>query len=335
MPFEEPRPVTQRVEGVLQGRRSPDEDECEPDESYLARAEQDSDGDPDSRTEEGRRRRSKAVEIGMQRKAEIRVARDKKRRTGSGRRAQSLSTHSGKYVKARIPEDKTTDIAIDATVRATVARSGGLAIEKEDLREKVRAKKVSSVVVFVVDASGSMAALRGMEMAKRAVLDLLEDSYQKRDKVGFVAVAGDKASVLLPPTSSVEMAVKCLKALPTGGRTPLSDGLLKGFQVLRTELWKNKHIVPIMVLVSDGRGNVPLDRDAKKEALSLAKEIKKQGMSLVVIDTDDQFLDLGYNREIANAGGGDYYHIDELDYRQVTDVIRALGTFGEDAILPQ
>ncbi len=333
MPFEEPKPVTQRVEAIMQRRKLPaaEQEECELDDGEAEPAERDDDGDPDSRADEGRGRLSKAIEIGTQRKAEIRVARDKKRRTGSGRRAQSLSTHSGKYVKARIPEDKTTDIAIDATLRAAVARTGELTIAKEDLREKVRAKKVSSVVVFVVDASGSMAAMRGMEMAKRAVMNLLEDSYQKRDKVGFISVAGDKASVLLPPTSSVEMAVKCLKDLPMAGRTPLSDGLLKGLQVLRTELWKNKHIVPIMVLVSDGRGNVPLDRDVKREAVSLAREIKRQGISLVVIDTDDQFLDLGYNREIADAGGGDYYRLDELDYREVIDVVRALGTFGEDA----
>jgi magnesium chelatase subunit D len=159
---------------------------------------------------------------------------------------------------------------------------------------------------------------------------LLEDSYQKRDKVGFIAVAGDKASVLLPPTSSVELAVKCLRDLPSAGRTPLSDGLLKGLQVLRTELWKNKHIVPIMVLVSDGRGNVPLDGDVRKEAVTLAGEIKKQGISLVVIDTDDGFLNLGYNREIADAGAGDYYRIDELDYTEVIDVVKALGTLGED-----
>jgi magnesium chelatase subunit D len=89
-----------------------------------------------------------------------------------------------------------------------------------------------------------------------------------------------------------------------------------------------------MVLVSDGRGNVPLDRDVKKEAVAMAKEIKKQGISLVVIDTDDGFLDLGFNREIADAGGGDYYCLDDMDYREVIDVVKTLGTFGEDHIHP-
>ena len=182
--------------------------------------------------------------------------RDRRRRTGSGRRAETLSSHDGRYVKARMPEGKTTDIAIDATIRASVARKGTLKIEREDLREKVRQKKVSSVIVFVVDASGSMGAMRRMETAKGAVLALLEDSYQKRDKVGFIAFRGDRAEVLLPPTPSVEQAVRYLRELPTGGRTPLPDGLYKGLEALKTEMWKNKNIVPIMVLVSDGKGNV-------------------------------------------------------------------------------
>jgi magnesium chelatase subunit D len=332
MPFEEPKPVTQRVEGIIRQRIIPrfndENDEQEGDELVEAGEE---DGDSSQQIVEDRRRAKQNIDIGIQKKAEIKVSKDKKRRTGSGRRAQTLSTHSGKYVKAKIPEDKTTDIAIDATIRASVARKGDLKIEKSDLREKVRAKKVSSVIVFIVDASGSMAAMRGMEMSKRAVLALLEDSYQKRDKVGFIAVAGDKASILLPPTSSVELAVKHLKELPTGGKTPLSDGLLKGFQVLRTEMWKNKHIVPIMVLVSDGRGNVAVERDVKKEAIAVAKEIKKQGIHLVVIDSDDEFLKLGYNKEIVEAGGGDYYKLNELDSTKVVDVVKALGTFGEDA----
>jgi magnesium chelatase subunit D len=224
-----------------------------------------------------------------------------------------------------MPEGKATDIAIDATIRAAVARKGNLTIEKDDLREKVRAKRISSVIVFVVDASGSMAALRGMDMAKKAVLELLKDSYQKRDKVSFVAVAGEKAQVLLAPTSSVELAVKHLKELPTGGKTPLSDGLLKGLQVLRTELWKNRNIIPVMVLVSDGRGNVPIKTDVKKELISIATEIRKQGINLVVIDSSDNFLDLGYNKEIAEAGVGQYYRLDEIDSRKVVEIVKELG----------
>jgi magnesium chelatase subunit D len=223
-----------------------------------------------------------------------------------------------------MPEGKATDIAIDATIRAAVARKGNLPIEKEDLREKVRAKKISSVIVFVVDASGSMAALRGMDMAKKAVLELLKDSYQKRDKVSFVAVAGEKAQVLLAPTSSVELAIKHLKELPTGGKTPLSDGLLKGLQVLRTELWKNRNIIPVMVLVSDGKGNVPIKTDVKKELISIAGEIKRLNIRLVVIDSSDSFLDIGYNKEIVEAGFGQYYRLNEISSSKVVQVVKDL-----------
>jgi magnesium chelatase subunit D len=333
MPFEEPKPVEQKVQAIIRQRKTPTQ---ENDESAQVSSEpggptEDEEDDLHSQTHDQRKDIKSTIDIGIQKKAELKVSKDKKLRMGSGRRAQTLSTHSGKYVKARIPEDRTTDIAIDATIRAAAARKGNLDIEKEDLREKVRARKVSSVIVFVVDASGSMAAMRGMEMAKRAVMALLEDSYQKRDKVGFIAVAGEKAEILLPPTSSVELAVKCLQKLPTEGKTPLSDGLLKGLQVMKIELWKNKNIIPIMVLVSDGRGNVAIGSDARSEAISIAKELKRHSVNLVVIDSDDRLLNLGYNKDIAEAGGGEYYRLDELDSKRVVDVVKALATFGEDA----
>ncbi len=167
-----------------------------------------------------------------------------------------------------------------------------------------------------------MAALKGMELVKSTVMSLLEDSYQKRDKVGFIAIAGDRATVLLHPTSSVELAAIHLKRLPTEGKTPLSDGIYKGLQVLKAQLWKNRNIIPIMVLVSDGRGNIPLAEDAKQEAISLAKEVRKLDINLVVIDTEDDFLKLGYNKEIAEAGGGRYYRLAELNSKKVIDIVR-------------
>ena len=325
LPFEEPKPITDKIEALIRDREvSPQANEEQEDDSELAvhRAEE---GEDFNTSFEETRRTKKTFDIaGKRKRIDIKLDPDKKRHTGSGRRTRTLSTRSGKYVKSKIPEGKTTDIAIDATIRAAVARKGNLTIEKEDLREKVRAKKISSVIVFVVDASGSMAALRGMDMAKKAVLELLKDSYQKRDKVSFVAVAGEKAQVLLAPTSSVELAVKHLKELPTGGKTPLSDGLLKGLQVLRTELWKNRNIIPVMVLVSDGKGNVPLRTDVKKELISIATEIRKQGINLVVIDSSDGFLDIGYNKEIVEAGVGQYYRLDEINSTKVVEIVKEL-----------
>lgn len=323
LPFEEPKPVAQRVRAILREKRSTAGDRKRAGESEASEDDEESDYcvQIDEIEETGR----KIFGIGERRKTEIKLAKDKRQRTGSGRRTRTLSTHTGKYVKAKLPEGKTTDIAIDATIRAAVARKRTLKIDKEDLREKVRAKRISSVIVFVVDCSGSMAAMRGMELVKTTVMSLLEDSYQKRDKVGFIAVAGNKATVLLYPTSSVELAARHLRDLPTEGRTPLPDGLYQGLQVLKAQLWKNRNIIPVMVLVSDGRGNVPLIEDVNLEMLSLAREIRKQGINLVIIDTDDGFLKMGHCKEIAEAGGGHYYKLQELDTRKVIDIVRPPG----------
>ena len=333
MPFEETKPVSGRVQDIInQPKMPPPIDRSE--KSDDGEPEEAGDDDDESHTERSteRSRLKKHFDIWPRKKIYIKAKKDKKRRTGSGRRAQTFTTHSGKYVKAKLPEGKTSDIAIDATIRASVARNGNLKVEKQDIREKIRAKKVSSVIAFVVDASGSMGEMREMKMAKESMMALLEDSYQKRDKVAFIAIGGEKeATVLLHPTSSVELAVKLLKQLPSEGKTPLADGLYKGLQILKVQLWKNKNIVPILVLVSDGRGNVPIVDEPKKEALAIAREIKRQEISLVVIDSDDGFLDLGYNREIAEEGGGRYYRLDDLDFHNVVDIVKSLSVSGNEA----
>ena len=337
MPFEEPKPVTERVEAIIRQRKIPavEGEKSEQGDSETGGSDEDEEGDSDAQNDHSQRRVRKSFDIGERKRAEVKLDKDKRHRTGSGRRTRSLTIHAGKYVKASIPEGKTTDIAIDATIRASVARKGDLKIEQEDLREKVRAKKVSSVIVFVVDCSGSMDDLRMMDTTKRAVLNLLADSYQKRDKVGFIAVWGYRAEVLLPPTRSVELAVKHLKELPTGGMTPLSDGLYKGLHVLRTQLWKNRNIIPIMVLVSDGKGNVPIGTDVKKELICIAEAIRRQGINLVVIDSMPSLHWLsqsgyfGYNEAIVEASGGEYYRLGELDSQSVVDIVKAVRVFAE------
>ena len=148
-----------------------------------------------------------------------------------------------------MPQDG-KDIAIDATIRAAApyqkVRFGPNAIQvlSEDIREKERVGKTSAVVLFVVDASGSMGAMQRMESAKGAVLSLLMDSYQKRDKIGMVAFKGKEAELILPPCSSVDLAMSCLRELPTGGKTPLSAGLSRGLQLLQGELRKDEETKP-------------------------------------------------------------------------------------------
>jgi len=325
-PFEDPQPFQEEVDRIIGEKKEPREMERHEHEGYGEHDTQpESASDQDSAGERSGSS-DKVFGIGEPRKVEIGARRDRKQRTGSGRRAKTLSTHSGKYVKAKIPMGKTSDIAVDATLRASVARKGNLSVDKEDLREKVREKKTSSVIVFVVDASGSMGAMRRMEAAKGAVMSLLEDSYQKRDKVGFVAFRKERAEVLLPPTSSVELAAKYLRELSVGGKTPLPEGLHQGLDMLKKEMRKNSRVIPIMVLVSDGKGNVPMASSVKQEVVLLAADIKKRDIHLVVVDPGNGMLKLGYNREIAKAAGGQYFPLDELNAERIVDVVKPLRT---------
>ena len=323
-PFEEPPPFQQEVERIIGDEKQKQETEDQLDaDTQQGEVQQDSRPDQDSGQSQ-QPGAEKVFGIGEQRKAKLEAKQDKKERLGSGRRAKTRSSHRGSYVKARVPEGKTSDIAVDATLRASIVRKGNLEIEQEDFREKVRERKVSSVIVFVVDASGSMGAMRRMEAAKGAVMALLEEAYQKRDKVAFVAFRREKADVLLPPTPSVQLAASYLKELPTGGKTPLPDGLYKGLETLKKEIRKDGNIIPIMVLVTDGKGNVPVRSSVRQEALSLAAEIKDRGINLVVIDSGNGLLNLGYSREIAETAGGQYHSLPELGADDIVNVLKPL-----------
>jgi magnesium chelatase subunit D len=251
-------------------------------------------------------------------------------RKGSGRRSKTI-TGEGRHVKSIIPSGKVTDLAFGATFRAAapyqLARNGELAIniKTEDLREKVRERKIGNTLLFVVDASGSMGAQSRMVAAKGAVLSLLVDAYQKRDRVGLVAFKGNKAEVLLPPTSSVELARKYLQSLPTGGKTPLAQGLMKGFEVLNREKELNKNIIPLLILLSDGKANVSMGSGKPvEEAKQIASVIKASGIRSLVIDSEQSFIGLGFAQEISNELGAKYLKLDELRSQDIVDGIRGI-----------
>jgi len=276
------------------------------------------------------------------RKVSIPEQRDaKERKRVSGRRLETLSAGKrGRYVSARYPTG-TRDLALDATPRAAAPHQAtrdqnglAVAVREEDIRERVRVGKVSVACVFVVDASGSMGATRRMESAKGAVLSMLLDSYRQRDRVGLVAFRGNDAEVLLPLCSSVDLAQKRLEDLPTGGKTPLAAGLVKGMEVLQREQRKNGEVIPMMVVISDGRANVPLAGDVRREILEIAEDIRSQGIRAVVIDTEetgDSFLEfrLGYCRTLAEHAAGSYYPIADLS----AGLIREIATAERDAML--
>ncbi len=245
------------------------------------------------------------------------------RRKTSGRRMNTLALKKrGRYLRQRMPMDG-KDIAIDATIRAAApyqrVRFGPNAIRvlSEDIREKERVGKTSAVVLFVVDASGSMGAMQRMESAKGAVLSMLMDSYQKRDKIGMVAFKGTEAEPILSPSSSVDLALSRLRELPTGGKTPLCAGLSRGLQILQGELRKDEETKTMMVLISDGRANVGMGGKIKDELMEISEQSKRLGVHTIVIDTEvveSSFMDirLGYCREIAETAGGKYYPLSGL-----------------------
>ncbi len=256
---------------------------------------------------------------------------DSFRREGNGRRSTTES-RDGKYVRSRIPEMIGPDIALDATIRAAAphqrGREGALAvkIETSDLREKVRERKMGNTVLFVVDASGSMGAQQRMTAVKGAILSLLLDAYQKRDRVGLVVFRGKGAEILLPPTSSVELARTYMQALPVGGKTPLAHGLSKGFEVLQRELMINHHTIPRMILISDGKANVsmgsgsPLD-DAKE----VAAHIRDAGISSFVIDSEQSFISFGLAHTLSDELGAKYLRLEDLRAEQIADLVKGIG----------
>lgn len=241
---------------------------------------------------------------------------------GSGKRNMTRSDErQGRYVKAGIPKGETHDIAIDATLRAAAPhqkgrRSNGCAvvIRHEDIRRKEREKRTGNIFLFLVDASGSMGARERMKAVKGVVFKMLADAYQKRDRVGMIAFRRDRAEVLLPITRSIEFAQKKLAALPTGGKTPLAQGLIKAEDML-DRLYKQDPLQdPVLILITDGRATNSLNKntDPVRDALSEAERIGHRHMLAAVIDTESSFIKLGLAKELAHKMGASYFHVDKI-----------------------
>ena len=241
---------------------------------------------------------------------------------GSGKRNMTRSDErQGRYVKAGIPKGETHDIAIDATLRAAAPhqkgrRSNGCAvvIRHEDIRRKEREKRTGNIFLFLVDASGSMGARERMKAVKGVVFKMLADAYQKRDRVGMIAFRRDRAEVLLPITRSIEFAQKKLAALPTGGKTPLAQGLIKAEDML-DRLYKQDPLQdPVLIFITDGRATNSLKKntDPVRDALSEAERIGHRHMLAAVIDTESSFIKLGLAKELAQKMGASYFHVDKI-----------------------
>ncbi|MDX3585332.1 putative cobaltochelatase [Streptomyces europaeiscabiei] len=244
----------------------------------------------------------------------------------TGRRSRARTEH-GRTTGARRPRGTLTKLHLAATVQAaaphqrTRGRSGpGLVVRRDDLRQATREGREGNLVLFVVDASGSMAARQRMSAVKGAVLSLLLDAYQRRDKVGLVTFRGSAAEVALPPTSSVDAAAARLESLPTGGRTPLAAGLLKAHDVLRVERLRDPARRPLVVVVTDGRatgGPEPVALAGRAARLFAA-----EGTASVVVDCESGHVRLGLAGQLAGELGGTAVTLDELRADSIAGLVR-------------
>ncbi|MBI2939368.1 MAG: VWA domain-containing protein [Chloroflexi bacterium] len=236
-------------------------------------------------------------------------------------------------VGARLPEGDLRDIALGATLRAaaphqrardTDGATVALRIEAGDWREAVRRGRTGNLVLFVVDASGSMGARQRMVAAKGTVLGLLVDAYQRRDRVGLIAFGGEQARLVLPPTSSIELAEQRLRELPTGGRTPLSHGLALALETLTRARSSDPEVVPLLVLVSDGRANVPLNGgDAVVESQRIAGEIAARNIPALAVDCETGYVRLALMRELSRGLDARYWRLEELTAEGLGGAVQA------------
>ena len=251
------------------------------------------------------------------------------RKGKSGRRAiVQFDVPAGRPWRTSLPRrGRRIDLAFAATLRAAAPyqrqRHGeqAVVIRTEDLRVWIRARRAAANILFLVDASGSMGAKERMKMVKGAVLALLREAYQKRDRVGLIAFRRTSAETLLPMTRSVELAEKELRSLPTGGKTPLAEGLAAALKMM-DELARKEGAETVLVLVTDGRANVSAAGKAKEEALRTAEEIARRDAHCIVLDTEKNFPKVGLAPEIAQRMNAGYATLERLCAEGVLEVVR-------------
>ena len=248
----------------------------------------------------------------------------------SGRRdIVQIHTADGRGLRTDLPRrGARLDLALSATLRAAAphqrTRRGGQAvvIHPEDVRVWVRAKRSAAHILFLVDASGSMGARERMRTVKGAILALLREAYQKRDCVGLIAFRRDRAETLLPMTRSVELAERALRDLPTGGRTPLAEGLAHAHRILR-ELERKGSEKTVLVLVTDGRTNTKEGDEGVQRALRAAEEIAETAALTLVLDTERSIPRVGVAPELARRMAAQYYTLERLSAEGVLEIVRA------------
>jgi len=261
----------------------------------------------------------------------LRTDLDHMTRRSAGKRSYTVTVRKrGRYTYARPAGGRYDDLALDATLRQAAPHQrhreqgdAAIRIEEDDLQRKVRVRKAANLILFAVDASWSMAAAERMEATKGAIMSLLVDAYQKRDLVSMISFQKDRAHLVLPPTSNVDMAKEALKDLPVGGKTPLSAGLLLGYQVIEREKRRDLELMPLFIVLTDGAGNVSMSgMPPREEGLLVADLFAQDHIRSLVINTEHEALDRGLARELAHALDAPCYALGDLRADVLYETVR-------------
>lgn len=309
-PFEQPGLDQEQLDDLMQqAMQPPDESQSDAEDIEQENAESNSDSQDQQQV-------FAAASAGNVRKIDVDTISN---RYASGKRSTATDAPRGRVVRA-VPDQNPSSLAVGATLRSAALRgSNEFQVTKDDLHQQIRSGKNANLILFVVDASGSMAAQRRMEAVKGAVLSLLTDAYQQRDQVAVISFRGESAQLLLPPTRSVDLAETNLRELPTGGRTPLPHALSVALETL-----EKTDMPPLLVLLSDGKANVALTdgNDPWQESLRFAELLAERGVPGLVLDTETGYLRLGKARQLAQALGAECLTLEELSAENLALTIR-------------
>ena len=263
---------------------------------------------------------------------------DRMTRRHGGRRSRTRTDRKrGRYIQARPANGKTDDLAFDATLRAAapfqkkrqeLRKKVAFAVRASDFQRKVRVKKAANLILFVVDASWSMAVAERMSATKGAILSLLTDAYQRRDRVGLAVFQKNRATLVLPPTNSIQLAQRALADIPVGGKTPLSAGLTMAHEIVKRERILHPDVNPLIILLTDGAGNVSMGTlPPQEEAKFLAERIASDEIRSVVINMEHAAFDQGLAQNLAKHLDAPCYTLSELKaetlYQKVREEMKA------------